>query len=116
MMILAQHHNFYYAPITDPPGLVRSVSTVTAYSEFDSCHYDDCVMASGKRAYVGAVACPRALPLGSPILISGRPFTCEDRTAKKYDGRFDIFLGYGAPAHEEAKQFGVRKLLVEIIK
>src|SRR3990167_4818389 len=44
---------------------------VTAYSEYDSCHYEDCVMASGKPAYVGAIACPRGVKIGSEAHLDG---------------------------------------------
>jgi hypothetical protein len=36
------------------------------------------------------VACPRLLPLGTVIEIRGKQYICEDRTAQKFDGRFDI--------------------------
>lgn len=48
-------------------------ATVTAYSELDSCHYPGCPMASGKKAYIGAVACPRHIKLGTTVIISGLP-------------------------------------------
>lgn len=88
-------------------------ATVTAYSELDSCHYPGCPMASGKKAYIGAVACPRHIKLGTTVIISGLPFTCEDRTAKRYDGRYDIFMGYGKQAHTNAIIFGKRTLTIE---
>lgn len=91
-----------------------STATVTAYSELDSCHYPGCPMASGKKAYIGAVACPRHIKLGTTVIISGLPFTCEDRTAKRYDGRYDIFMGYGKQAHTNAIIFGKRTLTIEL--
>lgn len=89
-------------------------ATVTAYSELDSCHYPGCPMASGKKAYIGAAACPRHIKLGTKVIISGLPFTCEDRTAKRYDGRYDIFMGYGKQAHTNAIIFGKRTLTIEL--
>lgn len=87
--------------------------TVTAYSEFDSCHYPGCVMASGKPAYVGAVACPRNLKLGTKVYIEEiGVLTCEDRTHIKYDGRFDVFMGYNDTAYYKAVNFGKKQLRV----
>lgn len=87
------------------------IVAVTAYSELDSCHSGpDCLMASGKRAYVGAVACPRDVKLGDKVVIDGKNYTCEDRTAQKYDGRYDIFMGYGEESHKKALNFGIKHL------
>lgn len=89
---------------------------VTGYSEIDSCHYENCVMASGKRAYIGAVACPRDVRLGTWVLINNTPYTCEDRTSLSLNGRYDIFFGYGKPAHTAAIAFGKRNLAVQILQ
>lgn len=88
------------------------VMTVTAYSEIDSCHYN-CLMASGKKAYVGAIACPRNWELGVKVLIEGEIYTCEDRYNKNLSDRIDIFQGYGLEAYQLAKEFGVKKLVVK---
>ena len=87
---------------------------VTAYSEIDSCHYANCIMASGKRAYIGAIACPRDIKLGTKIKIANKWYICEDRTALSLDGRFDIFMGYGKKAYNKAIKFG--KQLLPVIK
>ena len=92
------------------------VAVITAYSEYDSCHYPGCPMASGTKAYIGAIACPRAYALGTKVEIEGMGvYTCEDRTATFVDGRFDIFTGYGQEAYNEAINFGKRSLKVKII-
>ena len=96
-----------------PP--VSKIATVTAYSSVDSCHYPNCITASGKRAYVGGVACPRKLKLGTKVEIFGKIYTCEDRTAVRFDGRYDIFKGYGNEAHRKAIIFGIQKLEVRIL-
>ena len=91
--------------------------TVTAYSELDSCHTGpDCLMANGKRAEVGYVACPRSLALGTIVELQGISYECGDRTAKRYDGRYDVFMGYGVEAHTKALAFGKRSVEVSIIK
>ena len=63
-------------------------------------------MASGKRAYVGAVACPRTWELGTKIEIDGIEYTCEDKYNKNLDDRIDIFQGYGAESYEKAVVYG----------
>lgn len=72
-------------------------------------------MASGKSAYIGAVACPREIKLGTKVKIAGVPYVCEDRTARKFNGRFDIFSGYGQKAHRKAITWGIVKLDIEIL-
>ena len=82
----------------------RIIATITAYSssedETDSRPWE---MASGKRVYEGAVACPRNIPLGTKVEINGSSFTCEDRMNIRYTDRFDIFKDSKA----EALQFGI---------
>lgn len=61
---------------------------LTQYSRADSCHYKRnglCLMASGKPVYVGAVACPNTLRLGTKIMIGDKTYTCEDRYAQRLD-------------------------------
>ena len=99
-----------------PQEIILEHQTVTAYSELDSCHYENCAMASGKRAYVGAVACPRSIKLSTTVLIDGTPFVCEDRTSEKHDGVFDIFMGYGLVSYEKAITFGRQKKQVQILQ
>ncbi len=101
----------YIAP--PPPSVVAEV---TAYSEIDSCHYENCVMASGKRAYIGAVACPRDMELGTKVKIQNKIYTCEDRTNKNLDGRFDIFMGYGQTNYDKAINWGNKTLKIAILK
>lgn len=87
---------------------------VTAYSEIDSCHYANCVMANGERAHVGAVACPREIKLGTQVEINGVMYTCKDRTAKYLNGRYDIFMGYGQESYDKAISYGVQKQIVRL--
>ena len=90
------------------------LAEVTAYSEFDSCHYENCIMASGKRAYVGALACPRNISLETRVFIDGKEYVCEDRTNKDLNGRFDIFMGYGKESYQKAIEFGLQRKNVVI--
>ena len=90
-------------------------AVVTAYSEIDSCHYAGCPMANGKRAEVGYVACPRSVALGTIVELQGIVYECGDRTAKRYDGRYDVFMGYGVEAHTKALEWGVKSLTIQVI-
>lgn len=51
-----------------------------------------CISATGDDicGRTDVVACPRSLELGTEVEIDGKRYICLDRTAKKYDGRFDI--------------------------
>jgi hypothetical protein len=51
-----------------------------------------CIAASGANicGRRDAVACPRRIKLGTVVEIRGETYVCEDRTALKYNGRFDI--------------------------
>lgn len=90
-------------------------ATVTAYSALDSCHFPGCPMANGIRAELGYAACPRDIALGTLVDVGGTVYVCGDRTARRYDGRFDIFMGFGEAAHTEALQFGIKTMRVTIL-
>lgn len=71
---------------------------VTMYSKTETCPNRQCQTASGR--YIDAtdtdvIACPRRLKLGSRVIIDGKEYICEDRTARWIDnlGRFDIWNG-----------------------
>lgn len=51
-----------------------------------------CISASGDNicGRNDVVACPRHLPLGTKVEIDGKMYVCLDRTAPKYNNRFDI--------------------------
>jgi 3D (Asp-Asp-Asp) domain-containing protein len=53
---------------------------------------DPCIAASGANicGRRDTVACPRLFDLGTVVEINGRKYTCEDRTAKRLRGNFDI--------------------------
>lgn len=87
---------------------------VTQYSYADSCHNvveGKCLMASGKPVYVGAVACPRNLKLGTRVEIDGNTYQCEDRYATWVDAKrgmptIDIFVN-GNPQGNSVKVVNV---------
>jgi hypothetical protein len=51
-----------------------------------------CIAASGANlcGRHDAVACPRHIGLGTVVEIRGTTYVCEDRTARKFNSRFDI--------------------------
>lgn len=57
------------------------------------------------------IALPREYPLGSEVIINGHTFLGEDRTNKRFNGRFDIFMD----SKQEAISFGKQTLCVTII-
>ena len=71
-------------------------------------------MASGKKVYHGAIACPEKMEFGTQIKIDGEIYTCEDRMHKRYrDGwYFDIWM----PEKAHAIEFGRQQLEIKIIK
>ena len=90
----------------------KTLSAVfTAYSKGDGFTPSD-VMASGKKVYEGAIACPRSIALGTIIEVQGKKYTCEDRMALKNDGNFDIYMETRA----EALSFGRVTLDYLIVK
>lgn len=101
--------------IENSPVEVRMLS-VTNYSEYDSCHYENCAMASGRSAYKGAVACPRDWKLGTKVEIGDKVYVCEDRYNANLSDRIDIFVGYGPEAYKEAINYGYKTLAVKIYK
>ncbi|MBU4360658.1 3D domain-containing protein [Candidatus Parcubacteria bacterium] len=95
------------------PRIVRWV-TVTAYSStVDQCDSTPFITANGKWVYDGLVAA-NFLYFGTnirfPDYFNNKIFTVDDRMNSKYQSRIDIWM----PDREQAKEFGVRYLKVEI--
>lgn len=82
--------------------IIRSfTAVVTAYSRADSCHFPNCLNASGKPPKVGTIACSRSIPLGTKIRVLGSIYECQDRYALYLDKErkmptIDIFMDKGA--------------------
>lgn len=97
-----------------------SRAVVTMYSPYETCK-GVCVNASGNQPAVPqSMSCPRLYPLGTRFRLympqgwedlSG-VYVCDDRTAKKYDGRFDIFT----EDYAEALAFGKQTIRFELIR
>lgn len=84
-------------------------AVVTAYSSTPD-QTDDTpeIMASGKKVYPGAIACPRKYAFGTRVEINGKQYVCEDRMHIRFDDRFDIWY----PTRQEAKNHGIKELVV----
>lgn len=89
---------------------VAEFSAYTASS--DETDASPLIMASGKMVYVGAIACPRTVELGTRVEVRGvGSFVCEDRMNARYTEHFDIFKLTKA----EAYQFGRKSLEYRLI-
>jgi 3D (Asp-Asp-Asp) domain-containing protein len=86
---------------TEPARIVKA--KITQYTLLGT-------MASGKQVYDGAIACPRAIKLGTRVEIDGIEYICEDRLSVKYDNRFDIWQ----QDYETAITWGIREKEVVI--
>ena len=85
---------------------------VTAYSSSpDETWGDPLITASGRPVADGIVACPRRFSFGTKFRIGRRVYTCWDRLHPKYDHRFDVWKA----SKPDALQFGLKRLLVEVL-
>lgn len=103
-----------FGEATETPETNRIITILTtAYSELDSCHYENCIMANGERAHVGAIAC-NFLPLETEVEIDGVRYIVKDRHAKWLEDRIDIFMGYGEEAYQDAINYGKKIKIVKV--
>lgn len=78
---------------------------ITAYCACTNCcgAHATGLTAAGQRPVQGiTIAGPRAFPLGTKVSIAGHSYIVQDRTAKRFDGRWDIYFA----SHKEALKFG----------
>jgi len=68
------------------------------------------ITASGKAIRPGMLAAPRNIKFGTQVVINNRTYTVEDRTARRFNGRFDIYV----PSHQQALKLGKKVCLVNI--
>ena len=92
------------------------IITATAYCACVKCCGKNAkgITAMGKPPVEGrTVAAARSIPLGTRIHIEGIGWRIvEDRTARRYDGRVDVYF----KSHNDALQFGKRKLQITVQK
>jgi len=90
--------------------------TVTAYCPCKVCcgKWSGGPTASGKMPKPGiTVAGPRSIPFGTRVWIEGVGVrVVQDRLARKYDGRFDLYFS----SHADALRFGKRSLKVRVLR
>lgn len=94
--------------------IILSNCVITAYCPCYKCcpKSSKGLNASGKKPLSGSsVAGPRSLRLGTKVIIAGHTYTVDDRLAKRYDSRFDIYFN----THREALQFGIKTQQVTVI-
>ncbi len=82
-------------------------ATVTVYN--DHLHR----MADGRRVHVGACAGPRWVKLGTRVVIGGSRYTVEDRTAKRLNGRWDLWRPW---SKRRCMAFGKRSMRVRVLR
>lgn len=105
-------------PTTRPvqSGCATESYTVTAYCACKKCcgRWSGGPTASGKMPVAGVTcAGPRSVPFGTRVHIEGVGVrVVQDRLARKYDKRFDVFFS----SHAEALKFGKRRLKVEVLQ
>jgi len=88
------------------------VAICTGYCACKTCTPGHGVTASGNTPVAGrTIAGPRIFPLGSTVVIRGHTYTLQDRTALRYDGRFDIYFA----RHADALKFGRQTNTVTVI-
>lgn len=105
------------------------LSTTTAHAEtwvasaycacVKCCGKSDAITASGKPARANRTIALNWLPFGTKVLINGKTYFVEDRGARSHFGskknpkkRLDIYFN----THQEALNFGKRKINVEIVR
>ncbi len=85
----------------------------TAFSDTVTAYCDGTVTAAGTRPRAGiTIAGPRRIPLGTWVEIGGHRYRVEDRTHKRFDGRWDIYM----TDRQEALKFGKQELKVKVLK
>jgi 3D (Asp-Asp-Asp) domain-containing protein len=93
----------------------RSV-TVTAYCACPKCcgKHSDGITANGSKATEGVTAAAsRSIPFGTRIWIPGAGWRIvQDRLAKRFDARMDLFFA----SHKAAIKWGKQTLLVFVSK
>lgn len=98
-----------------PDGKTYMVTTTAYSSTVDQTDGNPFITASGSHVHFGTVAC-NFLPFGTHVMFpdyfGNKIFTVEDRTARKFSNRADIWF----PSRGEAIQFGKRTLTMVVVK
>ena len=89
-------------------------AVITAYCSCKVCCGPNAkgITANGQRPKEGiTVAASRSLPFGATVIIGNKTFRVQDRLAKRYDSRFDIYFA----KHSDAREFGIKTQQVKVI-
>ena len=73
--------------IVQEEAFISGYNTVIAQTDDTPCIASRNVNICGRD---DVVACPRHIELDTKVIIDGKTYVCLDRTAKKYDNRYDI--------------------------
>lgn len=97
-----------------PAPVVQTITAeVTAYSSsVDETDDTPNLNAAGTRPDHGSIACPRYYELGTEFIIEGIHYTCDDRMARRFPDRFDIWM----ESKEKALEHGVKTMEVQVVK
>lgn len=82
-------------------------ATITAYCACKLCCGPNAkgICANGKTPKGNyTVAASRSIPFGTKCIIGGVCYTVEDRLAKRYDSRIDVYFA----KHSDARKFGIK--------
>lgn len=103
-----------YGEIAEAKEIDEFTAEFSAYTaSVEETDDDPFTMASGKKVYKGAIACPRHIELGTKIMVDGYgEFVCEDRMNVRYTNNFDIYV----ETKDEALKFGRKELTYSVIK
>lgn len=92
---------------------IAKVATITAYCKCEICCGKWSKTDKWKSLKAGrSIAASRSIPFGTRVKIGKKIYVVEDRLAKRYDNRIDIYFN----THQEAKEFGIKQIKVEIIE
>lgn len=96
-------------------GKTYSVTSTAYSSTVDQTDGNPFITASGTHVHWGTIAC-NFLPFGTKVMFpdyfGNKVFTVEDRTAKRFSNRADIWF----PSRGEAIQFGKRTLRMVVVQ
>lgn len=89
-------------------------AVITAYCSCKLCCGPNAkgITANGRKPVEGiTIAASRRLPFNTDVILNGRTYKVQDRLARRYDSRFDIYMS----SHQSALNFGIRTQQVLVI-
>lgn len=89
-------------------------AVITAYCSCKLCCGPNAkgITANGQKAKAEVtIAASRSIPFNSTVIVGNKSYIVQDRLARRYDSRFDIYMS----SHQSALNFGIRTQQVTII-